>query len=87
MTMKTVNVAALKSGLSHYLATVRKGEEVVVTSHNHPVARLVPYENKPGRLEIIPATRPLSDIAKIKGIKLKKPFDPVADLRADRDRR
>ena len=44
--MKTVNVAELKSHLSHYLRLVQKGERVVVTHRDQPVAELVPRRKK-----------------------------------------
>lgn len=36
-----VSVREFKSHLSSYLARVRDGEELVVTSHKHPVARVI----------------------------------------------
>jgi prevent-host-death family protein len=42
--MESVSVAKLKSNLSRYLAAIRKGTEIVVTSHRHPIARIVPVE-------------------------------------------
>lgn len=38
-----VSVRELKSHLSQYLKRVRAGEDVVITSHRHPVARLLPF--------------------------------------------
>jgi prevent-host-death family protein len=43
MAMARAGVAELKSGLSAYLRRVQAGEEVIVTDHGRPVARLVPY--------------------------------------------
>ncbi len=40
--MKSVGVRELKDNLSRYLAVVRRGGEVVVTDHGHPIARVVP---------------------------------------------
>jgi prevent-host-death family protein len=82
--MKSVSVAELKSKLSHYLAAVRSGKEIVVTSHRHSIARIVPVESL-NDLEIIPAKKPVSSLKKVKGIKLS--FDPVACLLEDRRRR
>jgi prevent-host-death family protein len=87
MVMKTASVADLKSHLSGYLRRVEKGEELVVTSHDHPVARIVPFRLPATVLKIAPATRPLSDWGKIKGVKPRKPVDPVALLMEDRARR
>jgi len=86
MVMESVSVAQLKSELSRYLAAVKKGKELIVTSHQHPVARLVPIKkNAVDDLKIIPAKKPVSSLKKIKGIKLN--VDLVADLLADRRRR
>ncbi len=85
--MKTVNVAKLKSDLSRYLQLARNGEEVIVTSHDHPVAKLVPMENRVGKLTIVPAKKPVSALKKIKAVKLRKSIDVVAMVREDRDSR
>ncbi|MGK2931675.1 MAG: type II toxin-antitoxin system Phd/YefM family antitoxin [Solirubrobacterales bacterium] len=39
--MRMIGVAELKSKLSEYLAQVKAGEEIVVTEHGRPVAKLV----------------------------------------------
>ena len=85
MAMKSVSIATLKNNLSRYLATVKKGQELVITSHRHPVARLSPMEKGPQDLKIIPAKKPVSSLRKIKGVKLD--VDLVAELLADRRRR
>ena len=103
MTMKMVSVASLKSRLSHYLRQVRRGREVIITSHDHPVGKLVPYPGDAvNDLRIIPPSRPLRDLRnlksvpprqtlrslqKIKGVRLSHPVDVVALLREDRDAR
>jgi prevent-host-death family protein len=48
--MVVATVATLKASLSEYLAGVKAGEEVIVTEHGRPVARIVPYE--PGGAEL-----------------------------------
>ena len=84
--MLSVSVATLKSNLSRYLAAVRKGKEIVVTSHRHPIARIVPAEKSlTDDLKIIPAKRPVSSLKGIKGMDLQ--VDLLADLMADRSRR
>lgn len=40
--MRTAGIAELKASLSEYLATVKSGEEVVVTERGHPIARITP---------------------------------------------
>lgn len=83
--MKSVSVAQLKSKLSQYLGEVKKGKEIVVTSHRHSIARIVPMENAADDLRIIPAKKPASALKKIKGLNLD--IDLLADLLADRRRR
>lgn len=84
--MKTTSVADLKAHLSRYLRRVEQGEEIVVTSHRHPVARLLPVEPS-ALLRASPAARPWTDWNKIRGVKPLKPVDPVALLLEDRARR
>jgi len=83
--METVSVATLKSNLSGYLAAVKKGKELIITSHRHPVARLLPVQKKTDDLKIIPAKKPVSSLKKIKGLNLK--VDLLTELLADRRRR
>ena len=85
MVMELVSVAQLKSKLSHYLAAVKRGKEITVTSHRHSIARIVPLDNSGADLKIIPARKPVSSLRKVKAVKLKA--DLVADLLADRRRR
>ena len=40
--MQTTTVSQLKMSLSAYLRQVKAGEEVVITEHGRPVARLLP---------------------------------------------
>lgn len=83
--MTIVNVATLKEKLSHYLALVQKGEEVTVTSHRNPVARIMPTGTPSDH--IIPATRPVKDLLKVKGVQRRLSVSAVDMLIADRRRR
>jgi prevent-host-death family protein len=85
LVMKSVSVAELKSKLSQYLAAVKNGKEIVITSHRHSIARIVPMEKRGTDLRIIPARKPVSTLRHLTGVKLK--IDLVADLLADRRRR
>lgn len=40
--MRTVNIAALKNGLSRYLNEVRHGEELLIRDRRIPIAKIVP---------------------------------------------
>lgn len=42
MYMKTVGVAQLRQSLGHYLELVARGERLLVTDRNRPVAELGP---------------------------------------------
>lgn len=83
--MTTVNVATLKERLSYYLGLVQKGEEVTVTSHRHPVARLIPTSTHSDH--IIASTRPVKDVLKVKGVHHRRSVSAVDMLIADRRRR
>ena len=85
MTMTIVNVATLKEKLSYYLNLVREGQEVVVTSHRHRVARILPAEAPDAR--VIEPSRPVSDLRKIKGVKARRSRSAVRTLLEDRHRR
>lgn len=45
-----VGVRALKNALSRYLAAVREGQELIVTDHGKPVARITPVSRSVDRL-------------------------------------
>jgi antitoxin (DNA-binding transcriptional repressor) of toxin-antitoxin stability system len=83
--MNVVNVAILKEKLSYYLGLVKSGEEVIVTSHRHRVARILPVTAPTA--EIAEPTRPVKDLRKLKGIKPRRSLSGVKSLLADRRRR
>jgi antitoxin (DNA-binding transcriptional repressor) of toxin-antitoxin stability system len=83
--MNVVNVAILKEKLSYYLGLVKSGEEVIVTSHRHQVARILPVTAPTA--EIVEPTRPVKDLRKLKGIKPRRSLSRVKSLLADRRRR
>jgi prevent-host-death family protein len=45
-----IGVAQLKARLSEHLARVRAGDEVLVTDHGRPIARIVPVADEHERL-------------------------------------
>lgn len=85
MSMNIVNVATLKEKLSHYLNLVRAGEEVIVTSHRHEVARILPASAPPTQIK--EPSRPVKDLLRLKGVKLRRPTSAVRTLLEDRGRR
>lgn len=40
--MNGVNVTELRNHLQQYLANVMNGDELIITSHGRPIARIVP---------------------------------------------
>ena len=49
--MKTTTVSQLKMSLSAYLRQVKTGEEVLITEHGRPIARLLPIANPTKHLQ------------------------------------
>lgn len=43
--MRTTNIAELKNHLSSFLADVRRGEEILISDRNKPIAKIVPLHN------------------------------------------
>ena len=83
--MTIVNVATLKEKLSYYLGLVKQGQEIVVTSHRHRVARILPPSISSA--EIANPSRPVQDLKKVKGIKRRRSISAVQALLEDRRRR
>ncbi len=83
--MTTVNVATLKEKLSYYLGLVREGQEIVVTSHRHRVARILPLSAPDDK--VTGPSRPVKDLKKIRGIRHKRSTSAVRTLLEDRRRR
>ena len=44
--METISVETLRKNLTVYLKKVEKGNRIAITSHDHQIASLVPFENK-----------------------------------------
>jgi prevent-host-death family protein len=83
--MTIVSVAALKEKLSYYLGLVKDGQELVVTSHRHRVARILPASASDA--QVTEPSRPVKDLRKVRGIKPRHPVSAVKTLLKDRRRR
>jgi prevent-host-death family protein len=87
--MRSAGIAELKAGFSEYLARVKAGEEILVTEHGRPVARIVPLSaaETPGVEELVRAgilrapDQPLGDDF----FRLPRPRDNRAAVRAALD--
>jgi prevent-host-death family protein len=89
MVMNYVSTAELKAKLSHYLGKVKEGEAIYVTSHQKPVAELIPVLDA-SRIKIVPPTLPVSVLSEIEGVNLQIDLGGVdvdRALREDRDSR
>lgn len=84
MYMKTVSVASFKQNLSRFLHMVVEGEELVVTSHQRPVARVIAEAQG---VAIRPPLRPVATLRKIRGISMSSPSLALDMLLEDRRRR
>ncbi len=85
--MKTASVVELKTHLGRYLGFVGNGETVIVTSHRHPVARLVAPLRGENEFAIPEPERPVTELDDLAPVRLSKPVDGVAELLRDRQRR
>jgi prevent-host-death family protein len=63
-----VKVAEAKARLSELLAKVERGEEFVIARGDHPVARLVPLEEKTRGKAVVEAMLALRDSGRIKRV-------------------
>ena len=85
--MRQTKVSELKAKLSTYLAEVRRGETIIVCDRNTPIARIVPVEDGVDDFKVDEATRPWTDVKKIKGVRPSKPIDSdklLREMRGDR---
>jgi len=85
MVMDIVNIATLKEKLSHYLKLVQQGQEVVVTSHRHRVARILPISAP--SLYLKKPSRPVEDLLGLQKTKLRPGASSLDTLIQDRRRR
>jgi prevent-host-death family protein len=83
--MNSVNVATLKEKLSYYLGLVKEGQEIVVTSHRHQVARILPASVRDAQVR--EPSRPVKDLRKLRGVKRRRPLAALKALLEDRRRR
>ena len=86
--MTTALVSDLKTHLSAYLAEVRRGRSVIVCDRTTPIARLIPYEpDADDGFQVVPASLPIRDLKKGRGVRPQRSIDVVRLLREDRDAR
>ena len=74
--MTNVKVAELKSKLSEYLRSVKRGETITVCERNDPIARIVPVARK---TNILVVRRPRPGAPQLRDFE----FSPIGPLRGD----
>lgn len=81
-----VSIANLKAKLAHYLRKVRLGEEVIVTDHRRPVAKIVQLETE--GLDVVRANGSFAEVADTKFAPLKGvQVDSLSQLMKERGER
>jgi prevent-host-death family protein len=88
MVMKHAKVSELKAKLSEFLAGVRAGGTVMVYDRVTPIARIVPIGDvEVDDLQIEEPTAALTDLRKIKPVRLRRRIDVDRLLRESRGSR
>ncbi|MBF0492907.1 MAG: type II toxin-antitoxin system Phd/YefM family antitoxin [Deltaproteobacteria bacterium] len=85
--MINVKIAEFRSHLSEYLKKIRLGEEIIILDRDHPIGRLVSFENKKENVEALPKLKSFAKVAKMKFPRLNPEIDIVAELIKERRRR
>ena len=86
MDMITVSTADLKARLGRFLALVQQGETIEITSHRHPVARIVAVAPHDEEL-ITPPEAAGPEVSELTGVVPAREIDVVAEFIVDRSRR
>ena len=76
--MHEVSIYEAKTRLSALLQAVGKGEEVVITNRNRPVARLVPIE-KPRRRPVFGSAREALKRSGLTRAEIERALAPMGD--------
>lgn len=53
----SIQMADFKAHLSQYIRSVRQGHPLTLLDRQTPVAQVIPYSEKPGKLTVRPPTR------------------------------
>lgn len=79
--MKKVQVNEVRESLAKYLSEAEQGEEIVITRHSKPVARLIAYEEKEKT-----GFPDLTEFRKSLKVKGKPMSEVVIDMRRNEER-
>jgi prevent-host-death family protein len=73
-----VNVSKFRAQLSRHLRAVRRGQELVITDRDRPVARVVPYGQDARRTQF-EVREPIRDAGELRKLR----FPPVPGVKTD----
>jgi prevent-host-death family protein len=80
--VKTINISTFKARISEQLKRVRKGERIVITDRDTPIAEVLPYEERPDLVLRSPRCK-----LKFPRLSFRVARDPLDFLIEDRKRR
>jgi len=84
--MRRVGVAELKDQLSRHLRAVEAGEEMIVTDHDRPIARIVPA-GVAAQVSIRPSRVPFAAVRDLRFRPANWPVDSLSLLLEERQGR
>jgi prevent-host-death family protein len=82
--MTRVKVAELKDQLSRYLRAAERGEEVIVTDRDRPIARITQIGSTARRATLRPPSRSFAELRDRERGSARRPIDSVALLMEER---
>ncbi len=86
LAMRSIKIARLKDELSVTLRRVQRGETILVTDRDRPVARLVPVDDDEG-VTVIPASTSFGALRRKRYAPTRARASTLATLRAERGER
>ncbi len=85
--MNRVKIAELKDHLSEYLRAAERGQEVVVTDRNRPIARISPMPGAGRQVHLVPPSRDFAPIRDRPRVEAGWAIDSTRLLREERTER
>lgn len=73
--MSTVTAYEAKTHLSGLLERARGGESIIITKHGHPVAKLVPIQERRDARSVIDEIRQLGATLRLDGVTIRETIE------------
>ena len=80
--VKTINISTFKAKISEHLRSVRRGEKIIITDREHPIATVSPVEPEPEPIIQVP-----KGTLSFPKLSFKVSKDPLDFLMEDRSKR